>query len=156
MVSKDIAAEAASIDAAVEGKTLIAIFDRNAYTYGDKAAIHWKEGDLWRHLTWKQYQVAAHEAAAGLISLGVQPRDFVAIMAGNRREHVIADLGAIHAGAAGVTIYSTLAQNQIQYVASNCGGQGGRARGPLLHEAMGGDQVGIARTRVRRVDGGSG
>ena len=42
-------------------------------------------------------------------------------MAGNRPEHVIADLGAIHAGASGVTIYSTLAQNQIQYVASNCG-----------------------------------
>ena len=55
MVSKDTAAEAASIDAAVEGKTLIEIFDRNASTYGDKAAIHWKEGDLWRHLTWKQY-----------------------------------------------------------------------------------------------------
>ena len=121
MVSKDTAAEAASIDAAVEGKTLIEIFDRNASIYGDKAAIHWKEGDLWRHLTWKQYQEAAHEAAAGLISLGVEPRDFVAIMAGNRPEHVIADLGAIHAGASGVTIYSTLAQNQIQYVASNCG-----------------------------------
>jgi long-chain acyl-CoA synthetase len=115
------AAEAAAIDAAVEGKTLITLFDRNAETHGDKAAIHWKEGDLWRHLTWKQYREAVHEAAAGLLSLGIKPDDFVAIMAGNRREHVIADLAAIHAGAAGVTIYSTFAQNQIKYVAGNCG-----------------------------------
>jgi long-chain acyl-CoA synthetase len=115
------AAEAAAIDAAVEGKTLITLFDRNAETHGEKAAIHWKEGDLWRHLTWKQYREAVHEAAAGLLSLGIKPDDFVAIMAGNRREHVIADLAAIHTGAAGVTIYSTFAQNQIKYVAGNCG-----------------------------------
>ncbi|MCA1736628.1 MAG: AMP-dependent synthetase/ligase [Actinobacteria bacterium] len=120
MVPRNVAAESAAIDAAVEGKTLIALFDRNANTYGDKAAFHWKEGDLWRHLTWVQYRKAVHEAAAGLISIGVSPNDFVAIMSGNRPEHVIADLAAIHAGAAGVTIYSTLAQNQIQYVASNC------------------------------------
>ncbi|MFN2485460.1 MAG: long-chain fatty acid--CoA ligase [Acidimicrobiia bacterium] len=120
MVPRNVAAESAAIDTAVEGKTLIALFDRNANTYGDKAAFHWKEGDLWRHLTWVQYRKAVHEAAAGLISIGVGPNDFVAIMSGNRPEHVIADLAAIHAGAAGVTIYSTLAQNQIQYVASNC------------------------------------
>lgn len=120
MVAQDTAAAAAAIDSAVEGRTLVSIFDRNVSTYGDKAAIHWKEGDLWRHLTWKQYRDVVFEAAAGLISLGVKPSDFVAIMAGNRPEHVIADLAAIHAGASGVTIYSTLAQNQIQYVASNC------------------------------------
>jgi len=120
MVPRNVAAESASIDSAVEGKTLITLFDRNATTYGDKAAIHWKEGDLWRHLTWSQYRKAVHEAAAGLITLGLNPDEFVAIMAGNRPEHVIADLAAIHAGAAGVTIYSTLAQNQIQYVAANC------------------------------------
>lgn len=120
MVPRNVAAESSAIDAAVEGKTLIALFNRNANTFGDKAALHWKEGDLWRHLTWSQYRKAVHEAAAGLISIGVSPNDFVAIMAGNRPEHVVADLAAIHAGAAGVTIYSTLAQSQIQYVASNC------------------------------------
>ena len=74
MVPRNVAAESAAIDAAVEGKTLIALFDRNADTYGDKAAIHWKEGDLWRHLTWTQYRKAVHEAAAGLISIGVKPQ----------------------------------------------------------------------------------
>ena len=116
-----VMAERAAIDAVVEGKTLVDVFNRNARDYADKAAIHWKEGDIWRHLTWSQYRKSVHEAAAGLISLGVSGGDFVAIMAGNRPEHVIADLAAVHSGATGVTIYSTLAQNQIQYVAANCG-----------------------------------
>jgi long-chain acyl-CoA synthetase len=116
-----VMAERTAIDAAVEGKTLVDVFNRNARDYADKAAIHWKEGDIWRHLTWSQYRKSVHEAAAGLISLGVSGGDFVAIMAGNRPEHVIGDLAAVHSGATGVTIYSTLAQSQIQYVAANCG-----------------------------------
>ncbi|HKY48451.1 MAG TPA: AMP-binding protein [Acidimicrobiia bacterium] len=113
--------ERAAIDATVAGKTLVDVFNRNALDHADKAAIHWKEGEIWRHLTWSQYRKSVHEAAAGLISLGVSGGDFVAIMAGNRPEHVIGDLAAVHAGATGVTIYSTLAQSQIQYVAANCG-----------------------------------
>ncbi|HEX5672118.1 MAG TPA: AMP-binding protein, partial [Acidimicrobiia bacterium] len=95
MVQHTVEAERASIDATVAGKTLINVFDRNASTYGDRPAIHWKEGEVWRHLTWSQYRKAVHEAAAGLLSLGVAPGDFVAIMAGNRPEHVIADLAAV-------------------------------------------------------------
>jgi long-chain acyl-CoA synthetase len=120
MTRNDVITERGLIDAKVEGKTLIDVFNRNATEYADKAAIHWKEGEIWRHLTWSQYRNSVHEAAAGLLALGIQPGDFVAIMSGNRPEHVIADLAAVHAGATGVTIYSTLAQNQIQYVVSNC------------------------------------
>lgn len=114
MADNDVYTERAAIDAAVEGKTLIDVFNRNATEHADKAAIHWKAGDIWRHLTWSQYRNSVHEAAAGLLSLGIQPGDFVAIMAGNRPEHVVADLAAVHAGATGVTIYSTLAQG-IQF-----------------------------------------
>ncbi|MGQ0848289.1 MAG: AMP-dependent synthetase/ligase [Actinomycetota bacterium] len=120
MVPKNVAAEQALIDAEVAGKTLIQLFDRNAVEHADKPAIHWREGDVWRHLSWAEYRKAVHEAAAGFLSLGIATGDFVAIMAGNRPEHVVADLAAIHTGAAGVTIYSTLAQGQIQYVAANC------------------------------------
>ncbi|MGH8926819.1 MAG: AMP-dependent synthetase/ligase [Acidimicrobiia bacterium] len=116
----NVSADRQAIDDAVEGKTLIDIFNRNANAHADKAAIHWKEGEIWRHLTWSQYRKLVHEAAAGLISLGVVPGDFVALMSGNRPEHVIGDLAAVHAGATGVTIYSTLARNQIQYVAADC------------------------------------
>jgi long-chain acyl-CoA synthetase len=119
MTREAVLAERAAIDAEVEGKTIVDYLDRNAERYGDQPAIHFKDGD-WESLTWKQYRQAVHEAAAGLQDLGVGEDDFVAIMAGNRPEHVIADYAAIHSGATAVTIYSTLAAGQIQYIADNC------------------------------------
>jgi long-chain acyl-CoA synthetase len=112
-------AERAEIDAVVEGKTIVDSFNRNADVYANQPAIHWKDGD-WNSLTWREYRDVVHKAAAGLETLGVGDGEFVAIMSGNRPEHVIADFAAVHAGATPVTIYSTLAANQIQYIADNC------------------------------------
>lgn len=120
MTTATVERERADIDAVVEGQTLVDLFERNAAEHGDKPAIHWKDGDLWKFLTWSQYRRAAHRVAAGLAALGVEPGDFVAIQSGNRPEHVIADMGAVHAGAAGVTIYSTLQSEQVQFIADNC------------------------------------
>src|SRR3990172_12593983 len=106
MTHEAVLDERAAIDAEVEGKTIIDYFDRNAERYGDQPAIHWKEDGEWTNLTWKGYRSAVRDAAAGLQSLGVGEGQFVAIMAGNRPEHVIADYAAIHAGATGVTIHS--------------------------------------------------
>jgi len=114
-----VLAERAEIDAVVEGKTIVDYLDRNAESYSDQPAIHWKNGE-WESLTWSQYRDAVHEVAAGLQSLGVGNQEFVAVMAGNRPEHVIADYAAVHAGATPVTIYSTLAASQIQYIGDNC------------------------------------
>ena len=112
-------AERAEIDAVVEGKTIVDFFNRNADERPDQDAIHWKNG-AWESLTWSQYRTTVHEVAAGLHTLGVGEDEFVGIMAGNRPEHVIADFGVVHAGATPVTIYSTLAANEIQYIADNC------------------------------------
>ena len=119
MTEQAVLAERAAIDTEVEGRTIVDYLDRNAERYGDQPAIHFKNGD-WESLTWREYRQAVHEAAAGLQDLGVGEDEFVAIMAGNRPEHVIADYAAIHAGATAVTIYSTLAAGQVQYIADNC------------------------------------
>ncbi len=119
MTDHAILAERAEIDAVVEGKTLVDYFNRNADTRGDQPAIHWKNGEF-HSLTWSEYRTAVHEAAAGFQTLGVGEGEFVGIMSGNRPEHVIADFGVVHAGATPVTIYSTLAAAEIQYVADNC------------------------------------
>jgi long-chain acyl-CoA synthetase len=118
-VNAAVLAERAEIDAVVEGKTIIDSFNRNADTFGDHPAIHWKNGD-WESLTWSEYRDVVHRAAAGLETLGVGDGEFVAIMSSNRPEHVIADFATVHAGATPVTIYSTLAASQIQYIADNC------------------------------------
>lgn len=119
MTQEAILAEREAIDAEVEGKTIVDYLNRNAERRGDQPAIHYKDGD-WKSLTWREYRQAVHEAAAGLQDLGVGEDEFVAIMAGNRPEHVIADYAAIHSGATAVTIYSTLTAPQVQYIADNC------------------------------------
>jgi long-chain acyl-CoA synthetase len=120
MNQEAVLAERAEIDAVVEGKTIVDYFNRNADRHGDKPAIHWKNNGEFQDLTWSRYRDVVHQAAAGLVTLGVQNEEFVAIMAGNRPEHVIADYAVVHSGATPVTIYSTLAVNQIQYIANNC------------------------------------
>ena len=116
----DTLAQRAEIDAVVEGRTLVDVLNDNVTAHGDKAAIHWQEREVWKSLNWREYRQVTEEAAAGFASLGVGRGDFIAIMAGNRPEHVLADMGAVHAGSAGVTFYSTLAQNQIEYIAKHC------------------------------------
>ncbi len=112
-------AERAEIDAVVEGKTIVDFFNRNADNYPDQPAIHWKDGD-WDNFSWSEYRRRVHQAAAGLQSLGVGDGEFVAIMSGNRPEHVVADFAVVHAGGTPVTVYSTLTAPQIQYIADNC------------------------------------
>ena len=60
------------------------------------------------------------EVAAGFAALGLAPGERVVLMLPNRSEHVLADLGAVHAGGLGVTLYATLAPEQIRYVAADC------------------------------------
>ncbi len=120
MTQSSALAERADIDAEVEGKTIVDFFNQNAERYPDQPAIHFKSDGDWEFLTWQQYRDVVHQAAAGLHALGVGDDEFVGIMAGNRPEHVIADYAAVHSGATGVTIYSTLAANEIQYIADNC------------------------------------
>ena len=78
------------------------------------------DGGGWRTVTWEQARRRVLEAAAGFAALGLAPGERVALMLPNRSEHVLADLGAVHAGGLGVTMYATLAPEQIAYVAADC------------------------------------
>ena len=120
MGTQETLAERAEIDALVEGRTVGDLLLENAERHGEEPAVSWKEGGAWRSLTWREYRERVAEAAMGLRSLGVGRGDFVAIMAKNRPEHLIADLGALHAGATPVSFYNTLAPEQIGYIAGHC------------------------------------
>jgi long-chain acyl-CoA synthetase len=60
---------------------------------------------------------AARDLAAALVDLGVEPGRTVAIMASNRIEHLVADMGAMLAGAVPMSIYNTLSPDQIAFIA---------------------------------------
>ncbi len=120
MVTDPVAAQRAEIDAEIAGKTLCDLVARNAQRHGDWPALSWKDGRAWRTLSWAQCRQRGAEVAMGLRALGIGRGDFVAIMARNRPEHLIADMAAVHAGATPVSFYSTLAPEQIAYIGGHC------------------------------------
>jgi len=115
----DVIAERASIDQAVSGKTVCTVFAEAAAKWGDRDALHWKAGGSWRSLTWRQYREEVAAVTLALRSIGFGPGQFGLIMARNAPEHVIADLGIVHAGGAAISVYNTLAPEQIEYVANH-------------------------------------
>ncbi|HZD38645.1 MAG TPA: AMP-dependent synthetase/ligase, partial [Actinomycetes bacterium] len=120
MRGADAAAERAAIDAQVKGQTLCTILERNANVHGELPALAWQQDGGWQQLNWRQYRERVAQVAMGLEALGVGRGDFVAIMSRNRPEHLIADLAAVHLGATPVSLYNTLAPEQIAYIAEHC------------------------------------
>jgi len=110
----------AEIERAVGSRTLCDLFDHTAAEAGDAPAFSNEAGDSWQTLTWAQAHQQVRELAAGFAALGLPPGERVALMLPNRTEHVLADLAAVHAGGLGVTIYATLAPEQIAFVAGDC------------------------------------
>lgn len=113
-------AERADIDRKVAGQTVCTLFQDAVGRYPDLEALKWKTADGWQSLTWRRYGERVHALAAGLVKLGVAPGEFVAILVSNRPEHYLIDLAALHVGAVPVTIYSTLAPPQIEYILNHC------------------------------------
>ena len=108
------------IEQEVAGRTLCDLLAEHAAGRGDAPAMSWKRDGAWQTLSWRQYRERVAEVAMGLAGLGVGTGDLVAIMATNRPEHVLADQGAVHAGATPSSFYFTLAAEQIRYVAGHC------------------------------------
>jgi long-chain acyl-CoA synthetase len=70
----------------------------------------------WRSISWSEASTAVTEIAAGLVDLGVEAQDPVAIAASTRIEWVMADLGVMCAGAATTTIYPSTSPSDVQFI----------------------------------------
>ncbi|MGC0414596.1 AMP-dependent synthetase/ligase [Embleya sp. AB8] len=75
----------------------------------------------WRSLTWGQAGDRAKAIAAGLVALGVEPEDRVAIVAETRLDWVLADLGVMCAGAATTTVYPTTNADEAAFILADSG-----------------------------------
>ena len=117
----DIATDRARIEQEVGSRTLIDVLTDTVAAHADLPAYsdkhHVPEGESWRTYTWTDVRERGLDVAAGLIGLGAQVGDTVAIMATNRIEHYIADIGGVHAALTPMSIYNTLSPEQVSYVA---------------------------------------
>jgi long-subunit acyl-CoA synthetase (AMP-forming) len=86
----------------------------------DRPAMRVKRGGGWRTVTWGAYARDARRAAKSLVKLGVQPQKGIALVGYNCPEWLIADTGAILAGAVPAGIYTTNSAAQARYIADHC------------------------------------
>ncbi|MGW6541412.1 AMP-dependent synthetase/ligase [Streptomyces massasporeus] len=75
--------------------------------------------DEWKSLSWAQAAERVYAIAAGLIELGVQAEQRVALAAGTRFEWILADLGIMCAGAATTTVYPQTNADESAYILSD-------------------------------------
>ncbi|MEV4948574.1 AMP-binding protein [Streptomyces sp. NPDC053755] len=78
--------------------------DAEAYRYPVPAASG-QGPDEWKSLSWEQAAERVYAIAAGLIGLGVQSEERVALASATRVEWILVDLGVMCAGAATTTVY---------------------------------------------------
>ena len=80
-------------------------------------ALVTKYNGKWIATSTKEYINKANAISRGLINLGVQPNDKVAIISmSNRTEWNICDIGILQTGAQDVPIYPTITQEDYEYV----------------------------------------
>ncbi|HEU5484716.1 MAG TPA: AMP-binding protein, partial [Microlunatus sp.] len=83
---------------------------------GPREAFRHLDGGRWVSLSWEDTKKAVDEVAAGLLSLGLQTEDRVAIASGTRMEWILADLGIMCAGGATTTVYPTTQHEDVAFI----------------------------------------
>jgi len=89
-------------------RTMYAVLEKAAQTYGDLPALHQPIGKgKYQTYSWAEYQRAVQEIACGLRRLGIGRGDVVAIHAETRAEFYLADLGIMANGSIAAALYTT-------------------------------------------------
>ena len=84
-------------------------------------AFRYPAGGGWTSVTWKQIGDQVELLAAGLIALGIQPEERVALASGTRYEWVVADFAILAAGGATTTVYPTTHAEDVAFIVANSG-----------------------------------
>ncbi|MHB8830398.1 MAG: AMP-binding protein [Syntrophales bacterium] len=85
--------------------------------YGSgKIAVREKDLGIWQSFTWQEYLEKVKYFSLGLISLGFEPGDKIAVIGDNKPEWVIAELAAQSACGYGVGIYQDSILKEIAHI----------------------------------------
>lgn len=102
-------------------RTILDQLDAQIARHADRPALRYRTEAGWQTITWAEYGRAVDELAAGLLALGVEAGDRVAILSFNRPQWHVADLAILAIGAVSVPIYPTSSGEQVAYIVSHSG-----------------------------------
>ena len=106
---------------AIDGFTTVpTLFWHRVKTKAGKVAMREKDRGIWKAYTWGEYGARAKAVGMGLIALGLQPGDRVAILSDNNKEWLFCDLGVLCAAGISTGIYPTNSPAQVEYLVNDC------------------------------------
>ena len=111
-----ITQQATGLSGATMADTLMAALADHSGT-----AVRHKAGDAWVDVDSAELRTTAREIGRGLMALGVERGDRVAILSNTRAEWTYADVGAVCAGAVVAPVYQTNSPGECQYVLEHSG-----------------------------------
>lgn len=102
-------------------RSIPALLHRNATQFGDSPAYREKELGIWQSWTWAETEKEIEALALGLINLGVNEGDFIAIIGRNRPYLYWTIAAAQSVGAVPVPLYQDASAEEMAYVLEHCG-----------------------------------
>jgi long-chain acyl-CoA synthetase len=90
-----------------------------AEKHAGKPALRHKVGDQWADVDYADLGTAVSEVARGLMDIGIERGDRVAILANTRPEWTYANFGILAAGGASVSSYQTNSPEECHYGLDN-------------------------------------
>ena len=103
------------------GYTLNQMFTESVIKFSDNPAIFHKVHGKYMAIKYRQLGEKVRTLASGLVALGVQKGDRIALISENRPEWAIADISLMQIGAINVAIFPTLPTSQVQYIVADSG-----------------------------------
>ncbi len=104
-------------------RTITGSFIDNTRTFADDVIVKYKKdkGKPYVDVTWQELERLVFSFASGMIGLGMEAGDRLAILSFNRLEWIVADLGTMLAGGIVVPIYHTNTPDQCAYIIQDAG-----------------------------------
>jgi len=86
----------------------------------DSEAMTFKVDGVWTTIDWAEAGERVRSISNGLLGLGLDPEQRVAILADTRVEWILADIGTLCAGGATTTIYPSNTPEECRYILNDC------------------------------------
>jgi long-chain acyl-CoA synthetase len=99
--------------------TLPGLFRHRVAELGERVAMREKEFGIWKPISWAEYGRRARWIGLGLVALGLERGDVVAILSENNKEWIFTDVGTICVGGVSCGVYPTDSAKQLEYIVTN-------------------------------------
>ncbi len=101
---------------AAEARTIADMFARRVARHPERAAFFTKPSGRWTPTTWKDWSARSARVAGGLVRMGLEVGDRVAILGPTQAPWAYYDIGAQMAGCVSLGIYPKQSVDQVRYI----------------------------------------